>query len=118
MCRKISGSLFETGGVIEKSQLSIDRGLDNLTAYRSSPSFRRLFCRTCGCQLFAYEDTEPVLMYFAPATLDGGVHPGHPPGTEYHIHFASRAEWDRTSDDLTKYEGIGPDEIVTQIQKG
>ena len=117
MCRTISGSLFETGAVIEKAQLSIDRGADSLTTYRSSPSFRRQFCRTCGCHLFAYEDSEPVLMYFGPATLDGGAHPGHPPHKEYHIQFASRAEWDPTKDDLAKYDGLGPDEIITQIQK-
>jgi hypothetical protein len=118
MCRTISGSLSETGAVVERTHLSVDRGADNLTTYRSSPSFRRLFCRTCGCQLFAYEDSEPVLMYFGPATLDGGAHPGHPPDKEYHIQFASRAEWDPTDDDLAKYDSTGPDEILTQIQKG
>src|SRR5262245_47794706 len=98
MCRTTTGSLFLTGAVVERSQLSIDRGLDSLTTYRSSSSVRRLFCRTCGCQLFCYEDSEPVLMYFSAATLDGGAHPGHPPHKEYHIQFASRVAWDSTMD--------------------
>ena len=115
-CRKVYGHLVAAGAVIRQSQIKIS-GESNLTTYRSSPSFADKFCKTCGCALFSYEDSERELMYFAPATLDGGVHPGHPDGTESHVHVASKAEWDRIGDDLPKYKTTSPDEIITGVQR-
>lgn len=116
-CRKLYGSLSANGAVIARGDLRIDSGRENLTTYRSSPSFANEFCKTCGCLLFAYEDGEPDVMYFSPATLDGGVHPGHPDGKESHIYVGSKAEWERIADDLPKYDTTSPDEIITGIQK-
>lgn len=115
-CRKISGEFTSTGATIPRSLLSI-AGQENLGGYRTSPSFERQFCKTCSCYLFAYEDSEPNLMYFAPATLDGGRHPGHPPGSESHIYMKSKCEWEQVSDDLPKYQEASPDEIVTALQR-
>lgn len=115
-CRKISGEFTSTGAVVRRSSLDIE-GADGLGAYYTSKSFRREFCRTCGCYLFAYEDSEPELMYFAPATLDGGRHPGHAPGTESHIYVRSKAEWETIADGLPQFEANSPDEIVTEIQR-
>ena len=56
-------------------------------------------------------------MYILPWTLDDGVHPGHPPDKESHTYMRSKAEWDRTADDLAKYETFSPDEILTGLQK-
>ena len=56
-------------------------------------------------------------MYFSPATIDGGLHPGHPPDKESHIYVGSKAEWERLADDLPKYEKSSPDEIITAIQR-
>jgi hypothetical protein len=108
--------MFATGAVVRRDAISIE-GEDNLSTYRSSATFLESFCRTCGCHLFAKEESEPTLMYIMPATLDGGVHPGHPPNKESHIYMGSRAEWDRTADDLAKYETTSPDEIITGLQK-
>lgn len=115
-CRKISGEFTSTGAVVRRRDLRIlsARGLGR---YRTSPSFERQFCTTCSCCVFAYEDSESELMYFAPATLDGGVHPGHPPGTESHIYVRSKAEWEEIGDSLTQYETASPDEIVTALQR-
>ena len=115
-CRKTSGAMFATGAVVKRSAVTIT-GEDNLTTYRSSPTFPSQFCSTCGCPLFEYEESEPGLMYIEPWTLDGGVHPGHSPDKESHIYMRSKAEWDRTEDDLTKYETTSPDEIITGRQK-
>jgi hypothetical protein len=116
-CRKVYGQLTAQGAVIRRDDLHIVKGEPNLTTYFSSPSFGSRFCRTCGCHLFAFEDSETDLMYFAPATLDGGVHPGHPAGKECHIHVGSKAEWDRFADDLPKYNNESPDEIISGIQR-
>jgi hypothetical protein len=115
-CRKVYGNLFATGAVVRRDAVSIT-GERNLATYRSSATLASRFCKTCGCHLFGYEDSEPTLMYFAPATLDGGAHPGHPPDKESHIYLRSKAQWDRTSDDLVKYETSSPDEIITGVQK-
>jgi len=115
-CRKGYGVLAAQGAVVERSSLKIE-GERDLTTYRKSPGYSTQFCKTCGCPLFAYEDSEARLMYFRPATLDGGVHPGHPADKEVHIYVGSSAEWERISDDLPKYEANCPDEIVTQIQR-
>lgn len=115
-CRKVYGNLAAQGAVIKRSQIKIE-GESSLATYRSSPSFAGQFCRICGCHLFSYEDSETALMYLAPATLDGGVHPGHPDGTETHIHVGSKAEWERISDGLPQYEAASPDEIITGVQR-
>ena len=115
-CRTLYGGLSGCGAVIARADIHI-KSTENLTTYRSSPSFSHMFCKTCGCPLFDYEDSEPKLMYFAPGTLDGGVHPGHPAGKEAHIYVASKAEWDRVADDLPAYDASCPDEIITQLQR-
>jgi hypothetical protein len=115
-CRKLSGGLTLSGAVVARADIRIESP-ENLTAYRSSPSFTRMFCKTCGCPLFAYEDSEPKLMYFAGGTLDGGVHPGHPAEKEAHVYVGSKAEWDRIGDDLPKYDASSPDEIITERQR-
>jgi hypothetical protein len=115
-CRKLSGGLTVSGAVVARADIRIE-STENLTAYRSSPSFARMFCKTCGCFLFSYEDSEPKLMYFAAGTLDGGVHPGHPAEKEAHVYVGSKAEWDRIGDDLPKYDASSPDEIITERQR-
>ena len=115
-CRKLYASLCATGAVIERSKVAIT-GAENLTTYRSSASFPDQFCKVCGCRLFSYEDSAPDIMYFAPATLDGGAHPGHPEGTESHIHMDSKAAWERVEESLPRFEQASPDEIVTAIMR-
>ena len=42
-------------------------------------------------------------MYYYPATLDRGVHPGHPDEEEYHAYVGSKASWENFDDDLPKF---------------
>ncbi len=116
-CRKLYGQLLATGAVIDRRDLHI-AGAANLAKYRTSPTFENHFCRTCGCHLFAYEDSEPRLMYFFPATLDGGVHPGHPAGKESHIYVGSKAEWEAICVSLPQYETTSTDGIITGMPRG
>jgi hypothetical protein len=115
-CRKLYGQQSGTGAVIARAAIRIE-GQSDLADYRSSKSFLTQFCRVCGCHLFAYEDSEPELMYFSPGTLDGGVHPGHPADRECHIYVGSKAEWERIMDDLPKYEESSHDELQTSLQR-
>lgn len=115
-CRKGFATLSAQGAVIPRDLVRIT-GEAALTRYRTSPSFEYRFCATCGSRIFAYEDSEPELMYFMAATLDGGVHPGHPADKEAHIHVGSKAAWERITDDLPKYERASPDEIATGMTR-
>jgi hypothetical protein len=115
-CRKLYGQLVSQGAVVDRSDIEI-AGTANLVKYRTSPTFEEHFCKTCGCHLFAYEDSEPRLMYFFPSTLDGGVHPGHPAGTESHIYVGSKAEWDTICGNLPQYDTMSPDQIIIGKQR-
>jgi hypothetical protein len=115
-CRKGTGAMTGIGAVIDRSALTIS-GSENLTEYRSSPSYSDHFCKICGSHLFFYEDSETRLMYFSPATLDEGAHPGHSPDKESHIYMRSKPAWHRSTDDLPKYQTTSPDEIITGAQK-
>ena len=116
-CRKSNGSLYATGGVVRRDEVEIS-GAENLTRYRTSSSFERRFCRTCGCHLFGYDDDETTLFYVEVPTLDGGVDPGHPRDMESHIYVGSKAEWEHVSDEIPQFETSGPGEILTKMQKG
>lgn len=103
ICRKVHAAMTCTGAVADADKLRIDKGEENLTAYRSSETCQRLFCKTCGSQLFFRVDGFSDETYFMPATLDGGVHPGHPRETECHIYVDSKAEWDEIADGLPQF---------------
>ncbi len=103
MCCKTNGSLFWTGATIAAEHLTIE-GKESLTSYQSSPGLVRQFCRTCGCTLFGRPLDAPETIYFTPATLDGGVHPGHPPGSEAHYYVGSKVAWKEITDDLPQFE--------------
>ena len=115
-CRKTSGALYTTGGVMRRDKVEII-GAENLTRYRASPSFEQQFCGTCGCDLFAYDDNETVLFYVHVSTLDDGVDPGHPKDMESHAYMRSKAEWEYVSDAIPHFEKDGIGEIITEIQK-
>ncbi len=104
MCRKTWGALFSTTALVGRDDVTIDQGEDNLTTYNSSTAVARHFCRTRGCDLFADLAAEPAARLIAPATLDSGVHPGHPAGKEFHIHVGAKVDWRDTADDLPKLE--------------
>ena len=103
MCRKTNGSLFWTGAGVAAEHLTIE-GEKNLTSYQSSPNVIRQFCRTCGGTLFARLPEAPETIYFTPATLAGGVHPGHPTGSETHIYVGSKVAWKEITDDVPQFE--------------
>lgn len=116
ICRKVTGEFSSSGAVVRKKDIEI-LGAENLTSFRASKSYERQFCGNCGGRLFGYEDSEALLMYFAPATLDGGKHPGHPAGSESHIYASSKAEWETIGDGLPQFETTSPDEIITDLQR-
>ena len=112
-CRKSIGALHATLAIMRRDKVEIE-GAENLTKYRTSPGFEQQFCRTCGCNLFAYDDDEATLFYVDLPTLDGGLDPGHPREMESHIFMSSRATWEHVSDAIPHYEAEDPREIITE----
>jgi len=108
ICRRLSMSFFQIGAVVRRDDVTVGPGGGNLTSYESSPGFVRQFCRTCGAPLFAFRQTGSEKLYVAATSLDGGLHPGHPEGQEFHIHAGSKAVWERIGEDLPVFEGPGP----------
>ncbi len=104
MCRKVHGAIFVTFAVVSVAGLTIEQGADRLSTFESSPGTRRQFCRNCGCPLFCTVESRPGILYFTPATLDGGAHPGHPPGRERHVYVGSKVPWYAIADRLPQHE--------------
>lgn len=103
---KIHGALSVAYAMVERKHPTIDKGADVLTAYDSSHRVRREFCRHCGGSLFFEVENAPKVTYIAAATLDGGLHPGHPLGSERHAEVGSKAKWERISDNLPRFETV------------
>lgn len=104
VCRRSYASLVGTGAQIKREQVKIEKGENNLTSYQMPSGDRRQFCRTCGCSLFYFVSDLSESMFYFPATLDGGIHPGHPEGSECHVYVGSKAEWEHFSDTLPRFD--------------
>ena len=111
MCRHSSAGLVNTLAITGQDQFVIQQGEDNLSNFEDIPPVRRRFCRSCGCSLYYTNDDLPGILFYYPATLDDGVHPGHPKEKEAHVHVNSMAEWDRITDKLPQFTE-GPDNTI------
>ena len=112
-CRRSYASLVGTGATIEQKHVKIDKGEENLMTYEKPLGVRRQFCRTCGCSLFYFDKKFPEVIFYYPATLDDGVHPGHPEGAEHHVFVDSKAGWEAFKDELPRHaEGVGQAALI------
>jgi hypothetical protein len=111
MCRESHGALFASLTLVAKQSLRIDSGKESLRSHLSSPTIHRQLCGNCGCPLFLDMDDIEEESYFFAATLDGGVHSGHPIQRECHNWVSSTAQWEVIADDVPKFEtepeGVG-----------
>jgi hypothetical protein len=98
---------------MQRDKVEIE-GAQNLTKYRTSPGFEQQFCRTCGCNLFAYDDDDTTFFLVNLPTLDSNLEPGHPREMESHIFMKSRAAWEHVSDEIPHFEAEDPREILAE----
>jgi hypothetical protein len=99
MCRKAHGAAFRPGAVARRRDFQWLAGEDLVTAYASSASIRRTFCRTCGSPLVAFSEDRPEIVSVALGALDGD--PGIRPAAHWNV--ASKAQWYDITDDLPQY---------------
>ena len=105
MCRRCHGTVFATYATVDSADLVIDHGADNLARYDSSPPIHRLFCKTCGCQLFIDDDGRPGIRYFTPGTIDWPDHTEAPVPAR-HIFVGSKVPWFGIGDGLHQAEVV------------
>lgn len=115
-CRRLHGALFATYAYIERVQLVIEEGAENMASYSSSLADWR-FCRNCGCHLFAEHRQNPGAMWYMPATLEEDSEPGHPEGSEKHIFVGSKSSLETITDDLPQFEEYAPPALSVTSRK-
>lgn len=89
-CRKGNGAAFASYGNVRREHFHFTQGLEQVTAFHSSPGVTRTFCRQCGSNLqwFA-EHPRPNWLSVALGTLDSVL--GEIP--QKHIYPESKADW-------------------------
>jgi hypothetical protein len=103
MCRKSSGSAFETVVSAPRSALRWIQGESLVTRYASSDTVRRCFCRTCGSHV-PDPQAKGEQVFIPAGALDDD--PGLRPAA--HIFVGSKASWHDIRDDLPKFEEWPP----------
>ncbi len=104
MCRRVTGSLYQTFSVYPADAIRIIAGADTLRTYVSSPGVDRRFCGNCGCQVLCEDASMPGIILINSGVLDGGGHPGHPPEREQHIYVADKVPWLHLDDRLPRVD--------------
>ena len=100
LCRKAQGSAFATNGNVEKKNFNFISGQDNLTTYQASETQTKLFCKTCGSPIISKNTLAPDMVRVRLGTIESDINE-HP---EAHIFVASKANWERISDDLPRFD--------------
>jgi hypothetical protein len=102
MCRRMQGAAFGTYSIWPTERFTLDRGADALDSHECSPGSKRHFCRTCGCNVLAWNDSDPGKVWVVTPTLDGGADPGGLDAA-YHIFVGHKAAWYEIADELPQW---------------
>ena len=105
-CRRMHGAAFGTFAGVAKAGFRYRSGETFVTAYQSSATSTRTFCKVCGSNFFVALDEEPDTLYVAMGVIDGD--PPRPDG--YHIYVGSKAPWHEIDDGLRQYDKAPQDE--------
>jgi hypothetical protein len=101
MCRKAHGAAFGTYARVQKADIVLVSGAEDIASYRSSPEVTRTFCRRCGSTLQFIRAIRPNTFALALGTLDDdpGVRPS------MHIHMETKVPWFDIDDGLPQHMG-------------
>ena len=99
MCRKSSGAPVIAAASVPRNALTITDPSAALRRYRSSAQVTRLFCGTCGGQLFfdIGDESDSIDLWLGSLDDPDMVAPA------FHIYDADRVAWLRIADDLPRY---------------
>jgi hypothetical protein len=104
LCRKNSGTAFATNGYINRTDLDITSGENNLTVFSFKPGRNRHFCATCGSPVFSSNDQDPGRYRLRLGILDSDI--SERPIS--HNFVSSKANWEDLDAQLPQYESFEP----------
>ncbi len=99
-CRKASGSAFNAMSPVAAANLRIVKGQEYVRDYRNAAGVSRLFCCTCGSQLFGKRDSMPETVRVRIGTLDTPVNSK----ISAHVFVGSKAGWDEILDGMPQHQ--------------
>jgi hypothetical protein len=102
LCRKAQGSAFATNANVDKGHFNFISGEDNLTAYPTSTTQAKYFCKTCGSPIMSKNTLSPDLIRIRLGTIESDIL--ERPGA--HIFVASKANWETITGDLPQYNNM------------
>jgi hypothetical protein len=98
-CRKAQGTAYVAVSPVESSKLRLTAGAQRLKEYRATPGKKRVFCDQCGSPLYSARDDLPGVKRLRLGTIDTPFKCAK----TYHIHVASKADWEVIADGLPQY---------------
>jgi hypothetical protein len=104
LCRKNSGTAYATNGFINRSDLNIVSGAENLSTYTFKPGRNRHFCSKCGSPVYSSNDQDPGQYRLRLGILDSDI--SERPIS--HNFVTSKANWEDLGADLPHYETFEP----------
>ena len=109
-CQKASGSAYGANVGVDRSDFRLSDPSECLREYESSPGKFRAFCSNCGSPLYAYLAGSRDSIRVRLGTLDT-------PFTKCaraHTFVADKAPWEIIADELPRFDGWAPREILEQ----
>jgi hypothetical protein len=102
-CRSLSGSAFAAFASVEKEQVRVTEGEENIAVHERNPDNLVSRCRLCGSPLFALvRDGRFFHVQLGSLIDDPGIRP------MFHIFVRSKAPWYTITDSLPQYDGLPP----------
>ena len=101
MCQRNHGAAFVTWLAVDRSQLDVIEGGNELVRYESSVHGSRSFCSRCGTSLFCENSTHPDRVDIPLANMNGPI--DRVP--QVHVHVDSQVQWCSTADALPRLGG-------------
>lgn len=100
LCRKAQGSAFATNANVEAESFAFVSGEDNLTAYNSSSSQTKFFCKTCGSPIMSKNTSHPDKIRIRLGTIESDIIER----PSAHVFVSSKANWETITGELPQYE--------------
>jgi hypothetical protein len=101
MCRRAHGAAFVTFCGVPASQFTVERGVDDLVRYDSSPHAWRRFCRKCGSTLTFEGERWADEVHVVLANIDDPIDRS----PQAHCYFDGHVPWVAVVDELPKLGG-------------
>ncbi|MEM7194278.1 MAG: GFA family protein [Pseudomonadota bacterium] len=99
-CQKAQGTAFAAVSPLDTRRLSFE-GTEHIREYPSSEHKVRAFCSHCGSPLYSARSDLPNIRRLRVGTIDDQTSGRN----IYHIHTASKPDWDIICDNHPQYSG-------------